>query len=81
MRTLRYRPAPGQDAAPLVAALHSAGFEAEPETVSGEHVLVISGKNQDEVDREAVRSVIEQANVTSVFDGGEVKSAVRFEGE
>ena len=81
MQELRYRTVPGQDAAPLVAALRSAGYDAEPSTVAGSSIVVIASGDGSEPDPEQVRSVIQEANKTSVFDGGQVEAPVRFEGE
>ncbi len=81
MDTLRYRPVTGQDAAPLIAALHSAGYEASAEPVEGQQQLLITSGGGQALDRESVRSVLEEANKTSVFDGGEVQEPIRFVGE
>ncbi len=80
-RALRYRPAEGQDTAPLIAALRSAGYQAEPDSDRGQQRVLISGPEGGDVDREHVRTVIEEANHTSVFDGLDVDAPVRFEGE
>ncbi len=79
--TLRYRLPAGQDAAPLIASLRTAGFEARPDTVAGQSRVLITSGDGAGVDREAVRSVIEDSNRTSVFDGGGVRGPVQFEGE
>jgi hypothetical protein len=80
-QTLRYRLPAGQDAAPLIASLRMAGFEASPDTVAGQSRVLISSGDGGGVDRETVRSVIEESNRTSVFDGGGVRGRVQFEGE
>ncbi len=79
--TLRYRLPAGQDAAPLIASLRGAGFDASPDTVAGQSRVLITSGDGSAVDREAVRSVIEESNRTSVFDGGGVRGPVQFEGE
>jgi len=79
--TLRYRLPAGQDAAPLIASLRGAGFEATPDTVAGQSRVLITSGDGSGLDTEAVRSVIEDANRTSVFDGAGVRGRVVFEGE
>ena len=79
--TLRYRLPAGQDAAPLIASLRGAGFQASPDTVAGQSRVLITSGDGSGVDREAVRSVIEESNRTSVFDGAGVRGPVEFEGE
>ena len=81
MQTLRYRPANGQDAAPLIAALHSAGYDASADAVQGQQQVVITAGNGQDLDREQVRSVLAAHNETSVFDGGDVQRPIRFVGE
>ncbi len=79
--TLRYRLLTGQDAAPLIASLRQAGFEATADTVAGRSRVLITSGGGSAPDRDEVRSVIEKSNRTSVFDGGDVVGPVRFEGE
>ncbi len=79
--TLRYRTANGQDSAPLIAALRRAGYDAGADTAQGQQRVVISPSARGDLDKEHVRSVIEEANTTSVFDGIDVSGPVRFEGE
>jgi hypothetical protein len=79
--TLRYRLPAGQDAAPLIASLRGAGYEATPDTVAGQSRVLITSGDGGALDKEAVRSVIAESNRTSVFDGGGVQGPVEFEGE
>jgi hypothetical protein len=78
--SLRYRTVPGQDTAPLIAALHRAGYDATATTAEGESEVLITDAG-DGLDREKVRGVLEEANQTSVFDGRQVEQPVTFIGE
>jgi hypothetical protein len=78
--TLRYRTAPGQDTAPLIAALREAGYDATATTAEGESEVLITDAGGG-LDRERVRSVVQDANKTSVFDGRQVDRPVTFVGE
>jgi hypothetical protein len=78
--TLRYRTVPGQDTAPLIAALRSAGYDATSTTAEGESEVLVTDPG-GELDREEVREVLEKANKTSVFDPKEVDRPVTFVGE
>jgi hypothetical protein len=78
---LRYEVPNGQDPAPLMAALAREGYDAAPETVQGNRRLVIACPNGLERDRPKVRTIIEEANRTSMLDGIPLEREVRFEGE
>jgi hypothetical protein len=78
--TLRYRTVPGQDTAPLIAALREAGYDATATTAEGESEVLITDAGGG-LDREQVRSVVQGANKTSVFDGRQVDRPVAFVGE
>lgn len=78
--SLRYRTVPGQDTAPLIAALRQAGYDATATTSEGESEVMITGPG-DGPDREKVRAVLQDANRTSVFDGRQVDEPVAFIGE
>lgn len=78
--TLRYRTVPGQDTAPLIAALRQAGYDATSTTAEGESEVLVTDPG-DGLDREQVRAVLEEANKTSVFDGEQMDRPVTFIGE
>ena len=78
--TLRYRTVPGQDTAPLIAALREAGYDATSTTAQGESEVLVTDAGGGLV-REQVRRVLQEANKTSVFDGTQVERPVRFVGE
>ncbi|MDX6325083.1 MAG: hypothetical protein QOK15_1437 [Nocardioidaceae bacterium] len=78
--TLRYRTVPGQDTAPLIAALREAGYDATSSTAEGESEVLVTDPGGG-LDREQVRAVLQEANTTSVFDGRQVDRPVTFVGE